>query len=425
MLITLGASHRDLEPSGLDRLSTGSDTLLRSLCAAAGAPASPIAGVVTLSTCNRLEIYLDAHRFHDAVETVIGVVAEAAEMAADEVGAQLKVRVGSQVAAHLFTVAAGLDSIVVGEAEISGQVGSALRSAQQAGAVTPSLNRLFQTAARTAKKVASETALGSAGRSVASVALDLASDGADLGSVLVVGTGALARVVAAVLPARGCTELLVYSPSGRAAAFAERHHARTVVSTDLPAVIARVGLVVACSGRGDPALDVDTVRSGLDRRESVVPIIDLALHPDVAALVRTLEGVRVIDLADVAAAVQPAHQEAVIAAQDIVVTAAAAFEQDMVVRSLDPAVIALRRHVSDAVAASRAVRGQPRAGADRRAGAGDASAGPVPAARSDGPSSRAGAQRRRVGLPTRAEHAVRHRHRRVRGQFRLVGVSKA
>ena len=245
MLITLGASHRDLEPSGLDRLSTGSDTLLRSLCAAAGAPASPIAGVVTLSTCNRLEIYLDAHRFHDAVETgVIGVVAEAAEMAADEVGAQLKVRVGFQVAATCSPWRQAWTRSWWARLRSPARSARPCGRAQQAGAVTPSLNRLFQTAARTAKKVASETALGSAGRSVASVALDLASDGADLGSVLVVGTGALARVVAAALPARGCTELLVYSPSGRAAAFAERHHARTVgVSTDLPAVIARVGLV--------------------------------------------------------------------------------------------------------------------------------------------------------------------------------------
>jgi glutamyl-tRNA reductase len=306
---------------------------------------------VTLSTCNRLELYLDVHRFHDAVETVTAMVAEAAGLATDDVGALLAVRVGSQVPAHLFAVAAGLDSIVVGEAEISGQVGSALRSAQQNRATTPSLNRLFQAAARTAKKVATETALGSAGRSVAGVALDLAADGTDLCRVMLVGTGALARVVAATLRARGCTELLVFSPSGRAAAFAERHQARVVTAADLPMAVASVGLVVACSGRDDQALNVDTVRRGLGRRDSVLPIIDLALHPDVSAGVRALEGVRVIDLAEVGAAVPPAHKEVVIAAEEIVATAAAAFEQDLAERSLDPAVIALRRHVSDAVAA--------------------------------------------------------------------------
>ena len=374
MLITLGASHRDLEPSGLDRLSTGSDTLLRSLCAAAGAPASPIAGVVTLSTCNRLEIYLDAHRFHDAVETVIGVVAEAAEMAADEVGAQLKVRVGSQVAAHLFTVAAGLDSIVVGEAEISGQVGSALRSAQQAGAVTPSLNRLFQTAARTAKKVASETALGSAGRSVASVALDLASDGADLGSVLVVEPAlwpGSSQQRSRHGGARSCSctrraDVLRPSPNATTPGLSCRRtfplsSRASVWSWPAAGAVTRRWTWTRC------AVDWSGVRASY--RSSIWRFI-----PTSRALVRTLEGVRVIDLADVAAAVQPAHQEAVVAAgghrrhRCSRVRAGHGRTQPGPGRDSASATC-VRRGGGGA----RAVRGQPRAGADRGAGAGDAS----------------------------------------------------
>ncbi len=115
------------------------------------------------------------------------------------VAAQLKVRAGAPVAAHLFAVAAGLDSMVVGEAEIAGQVSRSLRRAQQQATVSPVLNQLFQRASRTAKLVQSRTRLGAAGRSVASVALDVveADDGALAGrSALIVGTGSYARVVA-------------------------------------------------------------------------------------------------------------------------------------------------------------------------------------------------------------------------------------
>src|SRR5664280_3846893 len=95
-------------------------------------------------------------------------------MRTEDVVALLKVRVGAPVAAHLFSVTAGLDSMVVGEAEIAGQVARAFRDAQTARTTSAPINLLFQAAARTAKRVATVTGLGAAGRSVASVALDIA-----------------------------------------------------------------------------------------------------------------------------------------------------------------------------------------------------------------------------------------------------------
>jgi glutamyl-tRNA reductase len=345
--MVLGASHHDLELPELDRLSSRSAELRARLAELALRPAGPVSGAVVVATCNRLEIYLDALRFHDAVDGVSALVAEVAGLPVAEASSALKVRVGAPVAAHLFTVTAGLDSMVVGEAEISGQVSRALADAQAAGVATTVLNAMFQLALRTAKKVVTTTPLGRAGRSVASVALELAD--VQPASALIIGTGAYARVVAGELRARGCTDLWVHSPSGRAAAFAATHHAVPADADQLTKVLAETDLVVACSGTGGKALTAAVVEPALAHRTSELPVLDLALHSDLGPGVRELPGIRVVDLHSVSEGASPEHQEAVIAAQDIVIEAVAKFEEDQAVRTLDPAVVALRRHVSEAV----------------------------------------------------------------------------
>ena len=351
MLMVLGASHHDLELTHLDRLSGNSEVLSKGLAELTARADSPVSGLVVVSTCNRLEIYLDALRFHDAIDEVTAAVAMAAGAPADEVAGMLKVRVGAPVVAHLFTVAAGLDSMVVGEAEIGGQVARSFRESQQAGTASPAINLLFQFAARTAKQVASDTGLGAAGRSVASVALDIAGESVDIagGRALVIGTGAYARVVAAELRGRGCTQLSVFSPSGRATAFAERHHAVPIEIHGLADAVATADLIVTCSGTSIAALDEDLLSNAVARRDRPLPVVDLALRSDVSAAARSVPGVRMIDLNTVAEQADPAHLSAVTAAQDIVIAGVAAFEERMAVRKLDPAVVALRQHISGAV----------------------------------------------------------------------------
>ncbi len=358
----LGVSHHDLELSDLQRLSAGAESIAETLVATGDStvePGSltgpavdgPIRGAIVLATCNRVEIYVEARRFHDAVDTVAAALANAAGMPVASVAAQLKVRVGAPVAAHLFAVAAGLDSMVVGEAEISGQVSRSLRRAQHQATASPVLNQLFQRASRTAKLVQSRTRLGAAGRSVASVALDVveAGDGALAGkNALIIGTGSYARVVASALRARGCTDLQVFSPSGRAEAFAETHGARPVTATALEVALKEVDLLVACSGTTGGALTADLMAgSGRDR---ALTVVDLALRPDIGDDLRALPSVHMVDLHTVAANAPEEQLEALTAAQDLVITAVAEFEDSLAVRALDPAVVALRSHVSGVVA---------------------------------------------------------------------------
>ncbi len=353
MLMVLGAGHHDVELAQLESLTDGADRLRQALAAAAGGPDPAVAGSVVLSTCNRLEIYLDARRFHDAVDTVTDALVDTSGLDPDVAGSILRVRVGAPVGTHLFTVAAGLDAMVVGEVEIAGQVARAHRQAESDGTLTPQLHSLFRAASRTAKAVAARTSIGAEGRSIASVALDIATDRigplADR-AALIVGTGAYARVVAAALRTRGCRNVQVYSPSGRADAFARTHQATSVSAYQLPAVLAEVDVLVAASGRG-ATVDVDRVRSALTGRRTPLLAIDLALHHDIPESVRSLPTVDLVDLHSIADTAGPAHGSELLAAQDIVLDAVARFDEELTERTLDPAVVALRSHVFAAVEA--------------------------------------------------------------------------
>ncbi len=348
MLVVLGVSHHDLELAELNRISSRADALQAALVRLACGPDAPVAGAVLLATCNRFEIYLDTNRFHDAVDGVTAAVAAATRLPPDLVAATLGVTVGTPVAAHLFAVAAGLDAMVVGETEIAGQVAAALRRAHQAGIAGSTLNLLFQSASHAAKQVTGRTQLGAAGRSVASVALDIAEQrthplaGAQ---ALVIGTGAYARVTLAALADRGCTAAQVYSPSGRAATFAERHGITAVPPNGLTEALTQADIVVTCSGTGPVLINTDMLKPLIKTRTRKLVIIDLALRPDVAADVAQLPGVTVIDLHTVADNTGPEHADTVDQARAIVAHESAQFEQTMTERQLDPAVIALRRHV--------------------------------------------------------------------------------
>jgi glutamyl-tRNA reductase len=354
VLVLLGVSHHDLELGELQAIAAGAEGLAPKLIHPVTLDHleddGPVRGAVVLSTCNRVEVYLDARRFHDAVDSVTSALAAATGVPDSNISTHLSVRVGAPVAAHLFAVTSGLDSMVVGEAEIAGQVAKALRVAQAEATVSPMLNLLFQRASRTARLVQSKTTLGAAGRSIATVALDVAeaSEGSLAGkSALILGTGAFARVVAGALRARGCTDLHVYSGSDRAAGFAERHHARPVSLFDLPPTLKGADLVVACSGNTAGALTPDLLEaSGRDRP---LTVIDLALRADVSAEVRQLPTVHVIDLLTVARSAPQEQGSALTAAQDIVIAAVADFEDSQAVRALDPAVVALRTHITGVV----------------------------------------------------------------------------
>ncbi|MBD5785756.1 glutamyl-tRNA reductase [Cellulosimicrobium terreum] len=375
-LLSLTASHHELDLDALERLSTGA----HSIAGSAVASCDVITGAVVLATCNRFELYLDVDAPLDgrgvrhATEHVARLVADASGVPVPDAATSFRTRAGSEVAEHLFSVASGLDSMVVGEREIAGQVKRALEVAHADGVTSSTLELLFQTASRTSKRVSTDTALGGAGRSVVQLGLDLAA--AELPPwqqvrAVLIGTGSYAGASLAALRALGCHDVRVYSQSGRAEEFAA---ARGVEAThDLVDALGDADLVVSCSGaRGRMVDDVGRGPAGGSgaRREQAIEhvldaasvvrareraavaagdeagtrptvVLDLALHRDVDPHVADVEGVLLYDLATLAAHSPALAADLVAQARAIVDGAAHTFEDTRLGRAADAAVVAL------------------------------------------------------------------------------------
>ncbi|MEI2730614.1 MAG: glutamyl-tRNA reductase [Dermatophilaceae bacterium] len=322
----------------------------------AGAPEDPaqgtgIAGHVLLATCNRFELYLDSPSFHGGVERALAAVRESLPDRPGIIDA-MQVHAGDSVAEHLFSVACGLDSMVVGEAQIAGQVRAALATAQDTA--TPALRRLFQDALQTAKAVTKHTDLGSSGRSLASVGLDLVEQhhGPVRGQrVLVVGTGDFAGVVVAELARRDARTIDVHSRTGRAQEFALTHPAVTPVPPGgLAEALTRADVLVLCSRPGAQPLDAATLaRARADARQ-VLPVLDLSMSGELTPEAADLVHVDVLTLDEIGAHAPHEHASALVAAQDLVERGVAAYLHLEEGRTAAPAVTAMRSYVSRIIA---------------------------------------------------------------------------
>ena len=202
----------------------------------------------------------------DARAALIAQISGSSGLNEQLVARSFSTRTGADVTQHLFSVSSGLDSAVVGEREIAGQVRRALITAQHEGTASSGLVRLFQAASKTAKDVGAQTALGSRGLSVVSVALDLAtelSENPDWSAkkVVVFGTGAYAGATMSLLRERGCTDVSVYSSSGRAAGFVATRGGTALDDDTLPAAVAAADVMIGCSG-SDSRVEADGTGQG-------------------------------------------------------------------------------------------------------------------------------------------------------------------
>jgi len=340
VLVSFVASHRNRDLALLEQLSVGADTLGTTVVTSPS-----VAGAVVLPTCNRFEVYLDASDVPAAREALVAALTQTSPLAAHEVDAALETFEGDDAVRHLLSVATGLESMVVGEREISGQVRRAHADARAGAHLSPHLDKLFQSALRTSRVVASSTGLGTSGRSVVSVALDLADTTVSWpgARVVVIGTGALADAAVGAMQGRGAAVAGVYSPSGRAAEFAVAHGIEALSADDLPGAVRGADVVLACSGGEGLVLTADDVRTAREGLASPLTVIDLALERDVDPAVRDLRGITVVDLTSVGAQAPEESVTAIEAARAIVAHAVARFDDAS--RTLDPAVVALREHV--------------------------------------------------------------------------------
>ena len=350
-LVLLGANYNDIPLSELENLERHTDSI-RSKLFSISKEESGISGGVAIGTCNRFEVYLDTDRFHSAVENVIGVVSEITGLDRDYCSKLLRVSYGSAAVQHLYSVTSGLESMIVGEGEIAGQVKRSLQVAQADSHTSTEIEKLFQSAAQVAKKVSNETGLGEAGRSVFTAALALHKEkfGSIEGNkVLVMGTGAYARVVVAALQRENVAQVFVYSSSGRAEEFSEGRGATPIAKPDLAETMAGCDFTVTASGGSGHMIDFKLAKAVLALEPKELRIIDVALSADVAPPVYDLSGVSIMDLDYIRLHTPSEHSEAILRAQEIVRHQVSDFENEAIARAADPMVVAMRKHIAQLI----------------------------------------------------------------------------
>ncbi len=292
-ILVVSVSHKTASMEALARLALDGPGSMK---LAGGLVASDfIDEAVVLSTCNRTEIYVGVDRFHGGLDDVTAQLAESSGIALDELCGHCTVHFDEGAVAHLFSVTAGLDSMVVGENQILGQVRAALTNCQQAGTVGTVLNALFQQGIRVAKRVHRETAVGTAGRSLVTAAFHQLTQatGPLLGQrVTVIGAGSMASLAARTAASAGAQVTCVNRTLERAQRLAAFIGGRALAWSRLGEAMESADAIVTCTGARDIVVTADMLAG-----TSVRGIVDLALPGDVATDVAELDQLTLVNLA--------------------------------------------------------------------------------------------------------------------------------
>jgi len=300
-ILVVGISHKSAPVAVLERVALDRDGVNKLLDDVVAC--DHVSEAVVVATCNRLEIYTEVDRFHGSVEDVSRLLVERAGESTALILPHLYVHYDDGAVSHLFHVAAGLDSMAVGEGQILGQTREALRRGQAQGTVGPALNVLFQQALRVGKRSRAETDIDLAAPSLVSAGLERVSGplgGVKDKSVVVVGAGGMAGLATATVTRLGAADVTVVNRSAaNADRLAAEYDARPASLSDLPQTLTDADLVITCTGSNGILIDLDMVRSA---RPDTAPlaVVDLALPHDVDPAVGALPEVTLVTLADLA-----------------------------------------------------------------------------------------------------------------------------
>jgi glutamyl-tRNA reductase len=403
-VLVVGLSHKSAPVATLERAVVTGDTLgklLRDVF-----HANDVSGSLVVSTCNRVEVYAEVEKFHGGLSAICELLARHAGIPLPELTPHLYVHYEDRAVQHLLSVACGLDSMVIGESQILGQVRGALRLAREQGTLGRALSDLGSLALRAGKRAHAETGIDRAGANLVSVGLAAAAerlrerqpdagldppgpreaqDGRDTLdvpealaglSVLVVGAGSMSSLAVATATRMGAARLVVANRSaaraGRlAASVSPSVLTATADLSRLPAEIAAADLVVSCTGAPGHVITADTVAAALASREPAaraLVLLDLALPRDVDPAAGQLAGVTVIGLEAVGEAgshgpagaggpggwTPGAHEEDVAAVRRIVAEELAAHVSADLAARVAPTVVALRTKAAEVVDAELA-----------------------------------------------------------------------
>jgi glutamyl-tRNA reductase len=347
--LVVGISHKSAPVELLEKLALDGDGTIKLIAdVIAGEHVSEATAIVT---CNRLELYAEVDRFHGSVEDLSGLLVARAEQSTEALLPHLYVHYDEGAVSHLFQVAAGLDSMVVGEGQILGQTRDALRIGQEHGTVGPALNTLFQQALRVGKRAHAETDIDRAAPSLVTAALERSTVPVAGARTVVIGAGAMASLAVAHLARGGAASISVLNrTASNADRLAAEYGATSVPLTALADELATADIVVSCTGSPEPLVklaDVVTARGASDRP---LTIVDLALPHDVDPSVADLPGVELISLAGLAEELR--GLEATAGVDDVRTIVAQEIAAFLAVRrqaSVTPTVVALRSMATSVV----------------------------------------------------------------------------
>jgi glutamyl-tRNA reductase len=352
-ILTLGISFRSAPIELLERLSFTDDDLAKAYRHASDLDA--LEETVILSTCNRVEVYASTSSYHAGFLAVKRLLTETRGVAADDLAEPLYSHWARDAAEHLFSVSAGLDSMVLGETQIHAQVRDALRRAQGEGAAGAALTSVFHAATRTGRRVRQETSLGTApdafvalGAAVAAEALE----GLAGRDVVVVGAGQMASLAVKHLRREGVGPVRILNRSvEHAMALARRTNAEGGELASLPDALRRADLVVCTTGAAGVIVHTEVVRDALaDRTAGPLVLLDLAVPRDVEPSTGEIDGVRLIDVDDLRERLAEQDREAaagIAAAHDIVAEEVRRYVIRRRADALSPLIRALRRRGDD------------------------------------------------------------------------------
>ena len=366
-LFVAGLSHRNAPVELREQLAVDEDKLRELLRDAAASGA--VREVLVLSTCNRVEVYAVVDAFHGGLAVVGQVLSEHSGMSMGDLTKYAYVRYSEAAVEHLFAVASGLDSAVIGEQQVLGQVRRAYAAAETNRTVGRVLHELAQRALSVGKRVHSETAIDAAGASVVSVALGMAErrlGGLAGRTAVVIGAGAMGALSAAHLTRAGIDRVLVLNRSASRAQRLARKiresgvRAEALTLDRLADALADADVVVSCTGAVSPVVSLADVhhalatarRSSVDETTHPLVICDLGMPRDVDPAVAGLPGVWVVDVERVQR--EPsAHAAAsdVDAARHIVAAEVATYLAGQRMAEVTPTVTALRQRAADVVEA--------------------------------------------------------------------------
>ena len=358
-LLVVGLAHRGTPVGVLEQVAVSlvdADEVLAELV-----HGDHVVEAMLLSTCNRIEVYADVTTFHGGLADITDVLASRSAITLDDLSDHLHVHCAQAAVEHLFSVAAGLDSMVLGEPQIVGQLRTAYALAERAGTLGRTLHEVVQQALRVGRRVRAETGIAAAGPSVVSEALAAAAavlsgaDGVGLAGrrALVIGAGSMGGLAAAQLRRAGVAEIVVANRTEAGAqrlgarCAAEGTPARAVGLDRLSAVLPTVDVVVCCTGASDAVLGADQLAGN----RGPLVVCDLGLPRNVEPGVGDVPGVTLVDLAAVArraeeqgtgsGAVEYAHRLVAEEVRDHLATGRTA--------EVTPTVTALRRQAAEVV----------------------------------------------------------------------------